>query len=329
MQIIEKIGVNDFMISIAMATYNGEKYLREQLDSILAQTITDWELVICDDCSKDSTVEILKSYQEQDDRIKIFVNEKNLGFKKNFEKAIGLCSGDYIALADQDDIWHENHLEVLQELIDDASLSCGNTRLMTADSIVTEKKLSDVEKLLCLPSDTHKLMYRILLKSNPFQGASMLIRKDFLSKILPIPDGVLYHDAWIAACACFEKGIAYTFEPITDYRQHENNVTVAARRLDSKKKSFIHKCKQGFKVLFSKKILYTDRFFYIDALSERDGNTNEDFCKIRDAYKNRHTNKLKVILFLWKNWFYISTTKSYKGCFSFVFTFFNLRPCNE
>ena len=312
-----------------MATYNGEKYLREQLNSILAQTITDWELVVCDDCSKDSTVEILKSYQEQDDRIKIFVNEKNLGFKKNFEKAIGLCSGDYIALADQDDIWHENHLEVLQELIGDASLSCGNASLMTADSVVTEKKLNDVEKLLCLPSDTHKLMYRILLKSNPFQGASMLIRKDFLLKILPIPDGVLYHDAWIVACTCFEKGIAYTFEPITDYRQHENNVTVAARRLDSKKKSFIHKCKQGFKVLFSKKILYTDRFFYIDALSERYGNTNEDFCKIRDAYKNRRTNKLKVILFLWKNWFYISTTKSYKGFFSFVFTFFNLRPYNE
>lgn len=317
------------MISIAMATYNGEKYLREQLNSILAQTITDWELVVCDDCSKDSTVEILKSYQEQDDRIKIFVNEKNLGFKKNFEKAIGLYSGDYIALADQDDIWHENHLEVLQELIGDASLSCGNTRLMTADSIVTEKNLSDVEKLLCLPSDTHKLMYRILLKSNPFQGASMLIKKQFLSKILPIPEGVLYHDAWIAACACFEKGIAYTFEPITDYRQHENNVTVAARRLDSKKKSFIHKCKQGFKVLFSKKILYTDRFFYLEALSERYRDTNEDLCKIRDAYKNRHTNKLKVILFLWKNWFYISTTKSYKGFFSFVFTFFNLRPCNE
>ena len=96
-----------------MATYNGGKYLREQLDSILTQTITDWELVVCDDCSKDSTVEILTSYQEQDDRIKIFVNEKNLGFKKNFEKAIGLCSGDYIALADQDDIWHENHLLII------------------------------------------------------------------------------------------------------------------------------------------------------------------------------------------------------------------------
>ena len=329
MQVKEKIGVNDFMISIAMATYNGEKYLREQLDSILAQTITDWELIICDDCSKDSTVELLTRYQRKDDRIKIFVNEKNLGFKKNFEKAIGLCSGDYIALADQDDIWHENHLEVLQELIGDASLSCGNASLMTADSVVTEKKLNVIDHLLFIPTKNEKLLYRILFISDPFQGASMLIKKQFLSKILPIPEGVLYHDAWIAACACFEKGIAYTFEQITDYRQHENNVTVAAQRLSVKKKSFIHKCKQGFKVLFSKKILYTDRFFYLAALSERYGDTNEDLCKIRDAYKNRHTNKLKVILFLWKNWFYISTTKSYKGFFPFVFTFFNLRPYNE
>ena len=152
MQVKEKIGVNDFMISIAMATYNGEKYLREQLDSILSQTITDWELIVCDDCSKDTTVGILKSYQRKDGRVKIFVNEKNLGFKKNFEKAIGLCSGDYIALADQDDIWHDNHLEVLLGLIGEVSLSCGNARLMTSDSVVTEKKLNEVDNLLFIPA---------------------------------------------------------------------------------------------------------------------------------------------------------------------------------
>ena len=186
MQVKEKIGVNDFMISIAMATYNGEKYLREQLDSILSQTITDWELIVCDDCSKDTTVGILKSYQRKDGRVKIFVNEKNLGFKKNFEKAIGLCSGDYIALADQDDIWHDNHLEVLLGLIGEVSLSCGNARLMTSDSVVTEKKLNEVDNLLFIPIEKEKLLYRIVFISDPFQGASMLIRKEFLSKILPI-----------------------------------------------------------------------------------------------------------------------------------------------
>ena len=104
-------------VSIALATYNGEKYLREQLDSILSQSIQDFELVACDDCSTDSTLKILNEYAEKDFRVKVFTNEKNLGFKKNFEKAIFLCSGDYIALSDQDDIWTENHLQVLLENI--------------------------------------------------------------------------------------------------------------------------------------------------------------------------------------------------------------------
>lgn len=90
------------MISIAMTTYNGEKYLREQLDSILNQTFSDFELIICDDCSKDATVKILEEYSLKDKRVRYFVNEKNLGFKKNFEKAISLCSGEYVAFSDQD-----------------------------------------------------------------------------------------------------------------------------------------------------------------------------------------------------------------------------------
>lgn len=112
------------MISIAMATYNGEKYLREQLDSILAQTVQDFELVVCDDCSTDSTVRILEEYVEKDARIKIFCNEQNLGFVKNFEKAISLCQGECIALSDQDDVWLPEHLQVLLENIGEKDL-CG------------------------------------------------------------------------------------------------------------------------------------------------------------------------------------------------------------
>ena len=95
------------MISIVMATYNGETYIREQINSILNQTISDFELIICDDCSKDSTVEIIKRYKDKDKRITLVENEKNLGFKKNFEKAISYCKGDFIAFCDQDDIWTE------------------------------------------------------------------------------------------------------------------------------------------------------------------------------------------------------------------------------
>ena len=121
------------MISIAMATYNGEKYLREQIDSILNQTIQDFELIVCDDCSTDTTWNILQDYQSQDRRIKCYRNEENLGFKKNFEKAIGLCTGEYIALSDQDDIWLPEHLEKLVNIIGNADLACG-TELLFSDT---------------------------------------------------------------------------------------------------------------------------------------------------------------------------------------------------
>ena len=107
------------MISIAMATYNGAEFVAEQIESILMQTYTDFELIISDDCSKDNTVEILNQFASKDKRIKVIVNEKNLGFKKNFEKIISLCKGDYIAFCDQDDIWTLDHLEILLNEIKD------------------------------------------------------------------------------------------------------------------------------------------------------------------------------------------------------------------
>ena len=85
------------LISIAMCTYNGERFLNEQISSILEQTYRNFELVIVDDNSKDNTINIIKEYQSKDNRIKLFQNNKNIGFLKNFEKAISLCRGDFIA----------------------------------------------------------------------------------------------------------------------------------------------------------------------------------------------------------------------------------------
>ena len=101
------------MISIAMTTYNGEKYISAQIDSILSQTVSDFELVVCDDVSTDNTVDILKDYALKDCRLKLCCNGQNLGFKNNFAKAISLCKGEYIAFCDQDDVWTNDHLEVL------------------------------------------------------------------------------------------------------------------------------------------------------------------------------------------------------------------------
>lgn len=211
------------MISIAMATYNGEKYLREQLDSIFAQTYQNFEFIVCDDCSTDSTVQILREYEKKDDRIKVFVNEENLGFKKNFEKAIRLCSGDYIALSDQDDIWMENHLEVLLENIAGKSAAAGNAVMI--DSAGAEKKysLSEGDRYYAAGSNIDKL-FTILCYRNPFSGAiSMYSTGKCLNVALPIPDFVKYHDVWFSLVACCLDGLDYTFEPLVKHRVHEKN----------------------------------------------------------------------------------------------------------
>src|SRR5574344_2136916 len=98
------------MISLALPTYNGEKYLREQLDSIFNQTMVPEEIVVVDDRSTDSTIQILEEYKQKYG-LKYYINEQNLGYNKNFEKAITLCQGDYIALCDQDDVWLPEKIE--------------------------------------------------------------------------------------------------------------------------------------------------------------------------------------------------------------------------
>lgn len=211
------------MVSIAMTTYNGEKYLREQIDSILSQTIQEFELIICDDCSNDSTVEILKEYVSKDSRIKVFFNEFNLGFLKNFEKAIDLCSGDYIALSDQDDIWIPEHLEILQKAIIDRKCS-----LVGANALLVDSNNNDIGCKLIndgnFPNAKGEYEF-LLLHRNIFQGCSLMFKKTILKRALPFPKDIKFHDWYLALVASEEKGVCYIDMPITRYRQHSNNVT--------------------------------------------------------------------------------------------------------
>src|SRR5690349_6792955 len=93
------------LVSVVLCTYNGEKYIAEQLDSVCSQTYRNLEIIVCDDASADNTLSLLNSYAAKDHRIKLFRNEKNIGYNKNFEKAIGLAGADWIAISDQDDLW--------------------------------------------------------------------------------------------------------------------------------------------------------------------------------------------------------------------------------
>lgn len=214
------------MISIAMTTYNGEKYLKEQLDSILSQSYDDFELIICDDCSKDDTRKILSEYKNKDNRIKIEFNEKNLGFIKNFDKAIRLCSGDFIAMSDQDDVWTENHLEILLNNIGNHYLICSNAELVDSDG----KSLNDFVRpdgfTVCQNGDEQIIQQ---LVRNVVQGCTALFRKELIKYFFPIPETAIAHDTWLGDIACLApaenglEGLTYIHESVLKYRQHGSN----------------------------------------------------------------------------------------------------------
>lgn len=225
------------MISIAMTSYNGEEFIQKQINSILHQEYQNFELIICDDCSKDNTRGILQQFEKCDNRIHVFFNEKNLGFKKNFERAISLCKGEYIALADQDDVWEKNHLSVLLKNIGDSYLICGNALCFEEHGDVRTNKYSlfELDNNITVLNDNLDILKAILFKGNPFQGSSMLISRKFLDVALPIPDCIPFHDAWFALMACCCNSIKYVDVIVNNYRQHEKSVTKRAKESIIKK----------------------------------------------------------------------------------------------
>lgn len=308
-----------------MATYNGEKFLREQLDSVLQQTYSDFELVICDDHSTDKTLEIIQEYALRDSRIRCYVNETTLGFRRNFEHAIELCKGEYIALCDQDDIWKPDHLEVLYRNIDNCAISCADAELVNVDGSSLNKVFSKFAGFYNMPQERSKLIYKILLRRNFIQGASMLLRTCFIRKCTPIPDVVLYHDAWFAACACLDDGINFSFEPITLYRQHESNAT--KHLLTTPSSPFIFYLKLLWETIRTGKI-YTDRFAYINRLYEIYGLENEDFAQLYGLLKRIERRKVRLadIRFLWNNYNYISTQNTKRGFVKHLFSWLHWSP---
>lgn len=213
------------MISVALTTYNGKRFLPDQINSILGQSIPDFELIVCDDCSTDDTWKVLKEFHKKDSRVHIYRNEQNVGFRDNFLKAISLCGGDYVALCDQDDIWTDNHLELLLNSIGDNMLACGNSLLVDENNVELGMTLLQQEGISHLPTKNLDIARMILLNHNPFQGASMMFRKEFLEIALPMPKQANYHDVWFAVLASFMDSFVYIKTPIVRYRMHGNNVS--------------------------------------------------------------------------------------------------------
>lgn len=219
------------LISIPLITYNGERFLRRQLDSIFAQTYANIEVIACDDCSTDGTLKILDEYRVSH-HLKIHVNSSNLGFLRNFEKAISLCHGDLIAPSDQDDIWKPEKIESLADAIGSATLAFSDAILIDGnDEMIANSALSWSD----IPAFSGKPFFELLFKSFVI-GCTAMFKRDLVIKALPIPEGEIFHDWWLSMVASTMNGIVYIPEPLIGYRTHERNSIGLEKRAGKIKK---------------------------------------------------------------------------------------------
>jgi glycosyltransferase involved in cell wall biosynthesis len=223
------------VLSVALCTYNGAKFIREQLESIATQSRLPDELIICDDDSHDSTLDLVKRFAAAAPfTVRVHANPRNLGSTKNFEQAVSMCRGDIIVLSDQDDVWRQDKLFQME------------TFLAAAPEMAAV--FSDAEMV---DADLHPLGYRlwqslrltrfqqnrirngaaieVLLKCNVVTGATLAFRSQFRTQLLPIPDDWV-HDGWIALLLASTARLGVIAEPLLLYRQHASNQLGALRK---------------------------------------------------------------------------------------------------
>lgn len=218
------------MISVCMASYNGEKYIKEQVLSILCQLSVDDELIVSDDGSTDNTLHILAALN--DSRIKVVSNTSipthhkysNSHYKvtKNFENALSYARGDYIFLSDQDDVWELDKVSITIEVLQRYKLAVSNHSII--DSAGFSANMSDN-----LTNPIQKCFLCNVINM-PFYGCCMAFRRELLKEIMPFPNNLIMHDNWIGLYANLKKyEICYIKKPLIKYRRHQTNVSPIAQ----------------------------------------------------------------------------------------------------
>ena len=214
-------------VSVAMTTYNGEKYLKEQLDSLYSQTVVPDEIVVCDDCSKDRTIDILEDYHQKKG-LKYYVNSSNLGVNKNFEKAIRLCTSGYVAICDQDDIWFPQKIEILLKKM--MEVENGEPCVVSSQSESLNKNISP--KPCSVKKDSVGVSATLLYAGN-VQGCTLMLNRKIIDMLKPFPESykaVMMYDCYISfvAATC---GVKYNLgQVLMSYRHHDSNVLAKITR---------------------------------------------------------------------------------------------------
>lgn len=217
-------------VSVALCTFNGALYLREQLDSLLRQTSRPTELVLSDDGSSDASVNIVTEFARAVGmRLVVAPTHTQLGVAQNFGLALSLCSRQYVALSDQDDVWLPDKLATALAAMHEGEARYGTScpLLVHSDLTVVSADLRPISSSfmrsegLCNPSPHDALT--ILLTQNFATGCTMLVNRPLLECALPIPKEAVVHDWWLALVAASCGHVLYVDQPTIMYRQHESN----------------------------------------------------------------------------------------------------------
>ena len=265
-------------IDILMATYNGEKYLAEQLDSIINQTYHNWNLLIRDDNSTDRTLEIIQDYQKKDNRIKLLKDNKgNLGIVKNFEELLKNSESEFIMFSDQDDIWIENKLDAYLKTAEKIKTK---GFLLHSDAVLFNKNKSDASIRTFISKKAEKKGLENTFFNYFVQGATILISKEIKNFILPFPKEAYLHDRYIHLISelFFER--IFVNKALIYYRQHGDNQIGAKNTIREllSKRYFDERDRQLIKIIYNK---------YGSLLTDDKKKLIEEYFKITDIRKSR------------------------------------------
>ena len=278
---------NSPLVSIAMITYNGEKYLEEQLESIYAQTYKNIEVIVCDDNSSDKTTEILERFHLSHG-LQYHINKQNLGINKNFAKAFSLCKGDFIAPSDQDDIWVKHKIKTLVNEIRENALIYSITTAIDENN----KALPDfVFKKDAYIQGDNNLAF---LFDNCVSGHTTMFIKELLPYMKEVPES-MYPDWWSAFVASTYSSIIFIEEPLVLYRRHQEQATNEKKEQKNifsrltykeiKKKAYIQQVITQLKAFMSLEILDKTTQEYIHSLIT-------EFEKFNQLYYNKKLESL-------------------------------------
>ena len=211
------------MISVCIATYNGEQYLRQQLESILSQIGNDDEIVISDDGSNDNTKDVISSIADR--RIKLVENHGSHGFVSNFENALNNAKGDLIFLSDQDDVWLDGKVRVVSEALKKFDLIVHDARLIDGDG----NSLGNTYYTIM----HDKTSFFANLWKTRWLGCCMAFKREVLEYCLPFPKNIVAHDYWIGMMGMVKFRSCFLDDVLIEYRRHGGNVSTSSEKSDN------------------------------------------------------------------------------------------------